>query len=1111
MADINKQEKSYFDRIKFDPKLTIGLVASWVTNIRVVILMVIAIVFLGLASYFNIPRRLNPEIKIPIVSVTTILPGASPEDIESLITIPLETQIGGVVGIDTLSSSSMNNVSAIVIQFQSQINSDKAKQDVQSVVEQFTDLPKDAQTPKVQAFDFENQPFWTFTVSGSDVASLMRFSDTLKRNIESITKVDHVSLFGYEDRQISVRLNPQKINQYSINPLTISALLGSGITSFPAGSVATNRNDFALTIDPAILTVADIRAIRLNLNGSLINLGEIADISETSKNDIPNSYIADNKNSADRTVTFNIYKTTNANFDEVDKLVRQIVDSTNTQFDNRFKVTTIINYADEISKQFKELLGEFRSTILLVMGCLFIFLGLRQALISSVTVPLTFLSAFIFVKFFGMSINFLSLFAFLIALGLLVDDTIVTVQAMTAYYQTGKFTPTQTGLIVWRDLIVPIWSTTITTIWSFIPLLLSTGIIGEFIKPIPIVVTVTMLSSTAIACLITLPFMIILLKPNVPHRVAILLKVIIAIAVIALGFFLFGKNPLFIFIIIASVMLVFVFSVVRQPLLNSIRGWIRKNVLFLEIAKAFTHYANHGVLDIDVLSRKYYWLIQKIIASKSARKKVVVAIILYALWAFSLLPMGLVRNEFFPKTDEDLVYVTLEEPSGTNLATLSAKTGEIVDKLRHIPEAQFIVANTGAGVSDMGSANATSNQSLFTVHLLDKKNRHRTSSVIAEDIRNNFSGYTDGKISVIELSSGPPAGSDLQIKLLGDDLTQLDSYANKIVDFLNKSAGVTNVQKSINPGTSKLVFVPDPEKVARAGVTTDAVGLWLRTFASGFTLGNVKFDKSARIKTDVVFSYNNGAETPKDLGNIMIPTPGGQVPLLSLGSLITKTNPTVITREDNKRTISVSGSTKKGYSASTKNQELIAFVKSLNMETGYSYKTGGINDENAKSVQSILQAMGLAFILILVTMVIQFKSYRQAAIVLMVIPLAVSSVFVAFGLTNTPLSFPALIGILSLFGIVVTNSMFIVDKINLNLKQNMPFNDAIADAGASRLEPIILTKLCTVFGLLPITLSNPLWQGLGGAIISGLLIASTIMLLFIPVVYYDWFAKEYRK
>ncbi len=395
--------------------------------------------------------------------------------------------------------------------------------------------------------------------------------------------------------------------------------------------------------------------------------------------------------------------------------------------------------------------------------------------------------------------------------------------------------------------------------------------------------------------------------------------------------------------------------------------------------------------------------------------------------------------------------------------------------------------------------------------MLDKKKRTKTSIEIAENLRKQFNDYSTGKISVIEQSGGPPAGADLQIKLLGPDLGVLNIYADKISTYLKSQTGVTNVEKSIKPGTSALVFTPDLQKLAQVGVTTDMLGLALRTYASGLTLDEVNFTPGDTQKQDIVFRLAHNPARVDSIDTITVQTPTGAIPITTLGNLSPKANPTVITREGGKRSLSVTATVTAGYSVSQKNKTLETFANGLNLPTGYSWQTGGVNEENAKSVQSILQAMVIAFILILVTMVIQFHSYRQAIIVLLVIPLAVSSVFVLFALTGTPLSFPALIGVLSLFGIVVTNSMFIVDKININLRQRMPFNEAIADAGSSRLEPIILTKLCTVLGLLPITLAEPLWRGLGGAIISGLLISSTIMLLFIPVVYYSWFKADFQK
>jgi len=191
-----------------------------------------------------------------------------------------------------------------------------------------------------------------------------------------------------------------------------------------------------------------------------------------------------------------------------------------------------------------------------------------------------------------------------------------------------------------------------------------------------------------------------------------------------------------------------------------------------------------------------------------------------------------------------------------------------------------------------------------------------------------------------------------------------------------------------------------------------------------------------------------------------------------------------------------------GFVIADINKKLEEHADSLNLPAGYGWATGGANEENQRSVTSILQAMVLSFLLIIITMVLQFHSFRRALIVMLVIPLSISGVFIIFALAQIPLSFPALIGILALFGIVVKNSILIVDKILINQETGMEFTESVADAAASRLEPIALTSLCTIAGLIPITISDPLWQGLGGAIIAGLTFSGTIMLFFIPVVYY---------
>lgn len=1105
------EKKSYLERIKFDPKLLLGWVAAYVTNIRVVILLTLAIAIMGVFSFLNLPQRLNPEIKIPIVTVVTALPGAGPEDVEKLVTIPLENELRGLSGLDTISSTSQENVSVISMQFYNSVQGEKAKNDSQDAVDAVNDLPEDAQTPKVELLDFENEPVWEFSITThNDPVSLFSFSRRLRDAIKEVPDVKDVTVQGLEGQIIAIDVSPEKLVQYNLNPMALSSAIKAEVGAYPSGNVETSKNSFSMTIDPSVTTVDGIRNLRISVDKNTVRLGDVATVYERSNTNQQASFIATTDQEARTAVTFLVYKRSNSDIIKTAEAVKKVVDGQVKAANGNFTLTSVINTGDMIKDQFVDLLGEFQSTILLVFACLFIFLGVRQALIASFTVPLTFLSSFIFMSATGMTINFLSLFAFLLALGLLIDDTIVVVSAMTTYFKTKKFTPTQTGLLVWRDTIVPIWSTTVTTIWSFVPLLLSTGIIGEFIKPIPVVVTITMISSTAIAVLITLPVMIILLKPEIPNRVSVMMKVIFAVVLLGVFIAVFKTNPLFLYIFLAYIAFLFVAYKLRDVLTKTAVKKLRRYPVAAKISDALAKYSNHGIIDITGFAASYERFITRVLHSPRARKVVLIVIISYAIFSFLLVPLGLVKNEFFPKADQDVVYMTLELPTGTTIDINKAETRALANRFRKTEGIEFVVADVGTGISgSFGGRSNKTNSSLFTFHLPDENKRKIGSIAIADKLRQEAKTYSKGKLSVAEESSGPPAGSDLQLKLSGDDLSLLNTYADKVAAYLAKQPGVVNVEKSIKPGTSSLVFVPDADTLNKYGLSSQTVGFWMRTAVSGFTLDQVNFEAGVKDKKDIIFSFGQTSQSPETIGRLMIPTQNsGSIPLSALGHFEIKANPTQITREKGKRTISVSAGVSQGYSVTDKNAELLKFADSIDFADGYGYSTGGVNEQNEKSVQSILQAMIYAFLLILVTMVIQFQSYRQAIIVLLVIPLAVSSVFFVFALTGTPLSFPALIGVLSLFGIVVTNSMFIVDKINLNIKEGMPFVKAIADAGASRMEPIILTKLCTVLGLLPITLADPLWRGLGGAIISGILLASSIMLLFIPVVYYAWMKPE---
>jgi len=1099
---------SYLSQLRFEPKLLNSFSAKYLRNVRLPILLIISIIILGIFAFVSIPRRLNPEIKIAIVIVNTTLPGAGPEDVESLVTIPIERKIGGVEGIDTMNSISRESNSTISLQFLSTVNGNDALNDVEKAVNSVNNLPNDANTPDVRLLDFENQPFWTFAItSKTDTASLMRFADDLKKKIEDVSQVDHVMTSGLDNQTIEVIVDLKKAKDYNLDPLTISQLVKSAAKSLPAGNVNSSSSSFSLTINREIISLEDIRNLTIQTGNTSVRLGDIATVAERSKSGQQNTYLATKNSSAGRAVQFFVFKKKAANIDRAFQVTEPVVTSELKKYNGRFKLSTIENAAELINKQFNSLYREFSNTIILVFILLFIFLGLRQGIISNITVPLTFLSSLAVINAFGLTLNFLTVFSFLLTLGILIDDTIVVVAAMTRYHKTGKFTPYQTAIMVWHDFIIPLWSSAITTIWGFVPLLLSTGIIGEFIKSIPIVVTTAMLSSTLISVLITIPLMIIFLKPKFPKRVKVLFVILGIIAYVLLLVLVLPRNVLMPIAIVVGLLLLFIAYRVRKSLIAGYKYFMKTNKRARVWWKRIKDVSDHGLINIEKLSERYRSVIEQILSSAQARRRTLIAIGCFTVFAYLLLPLGLVKNEFFPKDDAELIYANVELPPGTNSDAINKEAVRLIAPLSKTEDLDYLVTEIGTSFNTSGDRDISPNTILFTLHLIDKNDRIPTSSDIAEHLRSRFADYTKGKFSVVELSGGPPAGADVQIKILGEDSGVLEQYADKLVVYLKKQPGLVNVDKSIKPGTSKIVFMPDKNQLAQAGISLDQLGLWLRTYASGFTLDSVLFGDKEK---DITFRTNSYDQQSLDeLSSIEIPLrTGATVPLASLGRFKLETNPSTITRENQKRTISVFAGVTQGVNIPEKNAELLKYANSLKLPSGYEFATGGVNEENQRSVTSILRAMIISFMLIAVTMVIEFRSFRQAFIAMLMIPISISGVFYIFALVRTPLSFAALIGVLALFGIVMRHAIVVLEKINENREQGLNLHDSIADAAASRLEPVLLTSLATIVALIPITVEDPFWRGLGGAIIAGLLFTGVLKLFFVPVLYYDFYKGE---
>lgn len=1096
----------YFDQIQTSNINTQSFLAKYLKNIRLVTLLIISIILAGVFSYTNLPRRLNPEVNIPFVIVNTILPGASPTEIESLVTIPLEDALSGVDNTTSVTSTSSENVSTIAVEFLSTVDPDKAVNDVQTAVDTVTSLPDDANNPRVSRVNIENQPVLILALtSDSDPASLRNISINLKDTLESNNLISRVETRGSPDQEVVILIKPDQAEKYNVGSLSLNTAIRSGLASFPAGSITTGNNDFSLAIDPVINNLEDIRSLPIRVGGQTVSLSDVATVQLSPESQIHTAFLMTNESdSPQKTISLSIFKTDAANITDAVVKAREIATEVIAPYPH-INLTTIDDNAQSITQQFTDLIRSFAGTISLVFLTLFLFLGIRQALIVSIAIPLTFLISLTGMQLTGLSINFLSLFSLLLSLGLVVDTAIVIISAMTSYYRIGKFTPLQTGVLIWNDFITPIWSTTLTTVWAFVPLLLATGIIGEFIKTIPIVVTTTILASTTVALLITMPLMIVLLKPRIPARVFVLFRVIASLVTLIALWFLIPSSPFKPLSIISIVFLIVLVYLLRKELKVIITKIFMGNYSLDNITPKMSRVFSKGLINTQKLSNYYHRLLAYLIDTPKRRKYAIGSVVAAAIFSYLLVPAGLVTNEFFPKSDFDTIYVISSFSPGTDSRIVSQDIDRLMPQLADNPNISAVLAEIGRGnpLSDSPSNNASTR---FTLSLPPLNNRDQTSIDIAQSIRDKLADYPYSDVSVVEVTGGPPVGADLSISILGPQLDEIDSYADSVVEYLNSQPGVINASKSIIPGIGKIVFRPNLPVLAQKGIGLDQIGLALRTYASGFSNSDITLnDKSY----DITVKLNQHDASPDGLNTLSVQSQQGSVPISSLGVFELLPNPTAITRQDGQRTITVTANTTPDITTTSANQQLENFADTdLNLAPGYSWQTGGVNEENQRSVQSIIQAMALAALLILTTMVVLLGSFRQAFIILLSIPLAISGVFIIFALTTTPLSFPALIGVLALFGIVVNNAILLVDKINQNLQAGIKLKPAVVDAGTSRLEPIMFSSLTTMIGLIPITISDPLWRGLGGAIISGLSISGMIMLIFIPTVYYSIFKNE---
>lgn len=1053
-----KQESIYLDKLEFDKELNKSWFTFFIDRTRFTWLVILVIIVAWLLWLKSLPLESSPEVNIWIAFVSTALPWASPESIEDLVTKKIEKQVAKVKWIDTITSTSMNSVSMIVVQFKSNVDTDTALRDLKDKVDLAkTDLPSDAKDSIVKEVSFDDTPIWTFSISWKyNSFKLYDYAKSIRDELEKNPLVSEVNISWWQEAEYWVFVDPKKLEAYGLTIDSVNNAIKSANFTLPIWDLDVWSYKHSVSVDTRFYNIENLKNVVITKlwDTWVIYLKDIANVEQTPKKITSISRLSVSGSEPLEAVTLWVVK---KRWWSIVNLVTEWDDAIKDMIKRwvipaDLNIKTVVDESERIKLDLSHLIRDWLITVTLVFTTLFLIIWIKEALVAWAAVPLVFLVTFNVMSIAGQTLNFLSMFALILSLWLLVDDAIVVISAINQYRRTGKFTTRESALLVLRDYKKVLTTTTLTVVWIFSAMLFMTWIIGKFIFSIPFVITITLLWSLVIALTI-------------------------------------------------------------NPALAVILSWRDTKVWDENKDMTLLRRAlDKWFISLSKLEKKYWNTISYLLEKKSRTKKFLIYTLLLFISALALPVTWILKSDFFPKTDQDLIFVNIEMEPGTKLSVTSEvakKVEEVLVKEKEIDSFSTNVWSLANLWENTWWSTSAENYASVTINLLKKEYGRKESSLsIAERLRKEIASINEWKVTIVELAWWPPAWSDFELKVSWDDFTVLDKIASDVKKTLSTIPWAININTSRKPLPFEFSIALDSSKLSLYDITIPQVALFLKNVIDWVESTKIyKWTDEIIVRTKYDSSYIDSLDKIKDLtlkNNKWV-----TISLRDLFKQDFKATVFSITRIDQERVVSINAWAKTWYTWNGIMTEFNQKMKDYKLPSWYKFITGWANEENQKSVQSLLIALLFGMVFIIATLVLLYDSYRQAVLVMVTIPLSLIWVFYGLTLFWQPLSFPGLIWLVALFWIVVRNWIILFDKINLNLSEKIPFVESIIDAGVSRLEPVFLTSVCTVLGMIPLTLSNPTWTSLWLSIIFWLSVSTFFTLLALPCLYYMVFKKEY--
>jgi len=1092
---------------------------SWaVDNKTSVYVLAVIISILGLLNYYQIPKEQFPEVVIPYIIVNSPYPGTSPVDIENLITRPIEKQLKSIADVKQITSNSVQDFSSIIVEFDPSVAVESAKQRVRDAVDKSkTDLPSDLpDQPQIMDVNLAEFPVMYINISGNyDLDKLKKYADIMQDKIEGVKEITRVDIVGALEREIQINADIFKMQAARVTFSDIESAVSRENLTISGGTITMNGTKNSVRLKGQFENVQEIRDIVVHASGgAYIKLSDIAEVKDDFKEQESYSRL-DGKN----VITLNVIKKSGTNLLDASDQIKEIV--ANVKGKELPEDLTLTISGDQ-SRMTRNTLEELNNTIIigfiLVTIVLMFFMGFTNAFFVGLSVPLSMAIAYLIIPNIGFTMNMIVMFAFIFALGIVVDDAIVVIENTHRMHKSHPDIRVAAKLAA-GEVFLPILSGTLTTLAPFFPLAFWPGIVGQFMHYLPVTLIITLFASLFVAYIFNPVFAVSFMQhefdSDEKKEWQTAKKVLLGLFGLAVVLYFFKSYGMGNFVVF-SILMVFLYHYVLQ-------FWIKS---FQEKLWPKLMVAYEKQLRWMLYGFRPVWMLGGMIT----------------LFIFTIMLTAVVKPTvlFFPNGDPASVMVYVKMPGGTDQSVTDSVTRIAERRVYkaiglHNPDVESVISNITIGAEEEGfnSAGKPFNKGKISINFVESKFRTTgiTTTKYMEMIRESIADIPGAEITVGKTKMGPPTGQPINIEVTSENMDDLISDAFRFRNYLDSLniPGVEELKTDFEINSPEIMIDIDRDRAQRVGLSTGQIGLELRTALFGKEVSKFKQDEDefpitvrySKVTRDNINSLINLVITYRDMNSGQIRT----IPLSTVAKIHYSTSYAGIKRLDQKRVITVYSNVLSGYSPNDIVPKIKLLAKDFPMHSGTNIKLTGEQEKQAETSAFLLKAMIIALGLIFFILITQFGSISKTVIILSEVIFSIVGVLlgVIFFHMNLVIMMTGL-GVVALGGIVVRNGILIVEFCDEMKKRGMKTRDAIVQAGKTRITPVVLTASATILGLVPLavgmninfetlfTTFNPhiyfggdnvaFWGPLSWTIIFGLSFATFLTLMFVPALYY---------